>query len=436
MSNAILADGTVLSSQNWTHDAFHNAENMLPMVGVILSVQPSDAQGNYLSESNINSRGSRNVCTVLAASGYEQPNLLLTNVVIPPASHSGIDNYEENLPRGLTGMIDPEKVRDLDLYATELDQVDAEWCIVGFVGGRLENPFVMNWWPHPSDNIHPATTGRGYKDKALTQYDLQKNRSRWVRQKNGSLLLLNREGSVYLDTMQAGRRVDMKDGTFNTSQVEKGGHVQLDVKSAAQLEINWNSKEDKGPRIGAGSDAKVTVQSRSFGSDDPILDQDLPHHDQPVTGTTPKTRPVERTHTRWREYDILIKTSKLVVACDAQGDFEGEIAFVVDKLLEIKSGADIKTDAAATTTQTSGSDHVIDSPLIHLGSSGATEPFVLGTQWLAMMTQFMAYFQTHTHMSGLGPTSPVLPPELASVATLQGNLPQQLSTFIFGQKSK
>jgi hypothetical protein len=387
------------------------------MVGVVLSVQPSDSKDNIAAENHPEFRGARHVCTVLVADDFGQPNLLLTNVIIPPGAHTGIDNFHEDLPRGLQGMVDPEKILDLDFADTPIDQIDGEWCVVGFIGGRIEQAFVMNWWQHPMDNFNLATTGTGNDGASLVQYDTQKNRSRAVRVKNGAVHVLNRQGSVYLDTTQAGRTVEVRDSSVNATQIAKGGHVQVDIKKTAQLEFNWNEKESSGPRIGAGSQSELTVQGETFDEDSPVHDPDLPHPDQPLDREEPQPRSTERTYSRMREYDILIKTSKLVVACDAQGGFEGEIAFVVDKLLKIKSGEDT----------------VIDSPQIHLGGDGASEPFVLGALWKAMMDTVLQAIADHKHPTGVGPSGP--PDNLATFTAEKAKTADTISDFIMGQKA-
>lgn len=416
MSEAILADGTVIASAQRTHPAWHGSDRLPPMVGVILSVQPSDSKDNIAAENHPEFRGARHVCTVLAADDFGQPNLLLNNVILPPGAHTGIDNFHEDLPRGLKGMADPEKTLELDFAETPISDLDGEWCVVGFIGGRIEQAFVMNWWQHPMDNFNLATTGAGNDGSSLVQYDTQKNRSRFVRVKNGTVQALNRQGSAYFDTTQAGREVSIKENKVSSTQLEKGGHVQVDLKKTAQLEFNWNEKNSSGPQIGAGSQSQLTVQGETFDEDSPVHDPDLPHPDQPLDSKEPQPRSTERTYTRAREYDILVKTSKLVVACDAQGGFEGEIAFVVDKLLKIKSG----------------DNTVIDSPQIHLGGEGASEPFVLGALWKSMMDTVLGALAEHKHPTGVGPSGP---PDNAGTYTGEAaKTADTISDFIMGQK--
>ncbi len=300
------------------------------MVGIILSVQPSDAKGNWTAENHPQLRGCRHECTVLLASDLGMPDKLMHHVVIPPQRHSGLDNFEEDLPRGCKYYVDGSAYK-ADFSDVDLTKLDGEWCVVNFLGGNKEYPYIANWWPHPHNNIDPATSGEtpieGTKAN-LVQADLQKkNRTRELHRVNGVLTLVNREGSVYLDTTEAGRTVKIEGTKRTTSQVDKGGHIQVDVKKKAQLEINWNEKKSKGPRLGAGSDSSSQVH-----------DPDLPHDDQPLSETKPEKRSTKRTLIRSKEWEVLEKTSSYNLWCEnteSDGGKKGEASLVCDDTLSL-----------------------------------------------------------------------------------------------------
>jgi hypothetical protein len=305
------------------------------MVGIILSVRPCDAKENYSSDFRMHYRGARHEAIVLASPHLGEPTTPIHHAIIPPSAHSGIDNYAEDLPRGCSQLVDGDDF-DTSFQNVDYTKLDGEWCVLGFIGGRVEYPVIIAWWPHPSNNFDLMTSGRGNDERTFAQYDLKKNRGRKLTRINGIEIVVNKDGSVYLDTNQAGRSVVLgKDGVPQAKQVAKGGHIQVDVKQTAQFELNWNAKELTGARIGAGSSAQT-----------PVHDPDLPHHDQPISNTTPKARETTRTYIRGKEYELLLKTSALQVFCSKEGSTNGDCVVVATDqiLLAQQSGS----GAAAT----------------------------------------------------------------------------------------
>ena len=307
-------DGAVSASSQQTSRMWAGGKHLYPMQGIILSVQPSDARHNLCADSSSVKRGPRHECSVLVVDNFGTPEVPINNVVIPPPHHSGVDNFSEDLPRGCSkDLIDGLKY-DLDLIDVDTSKLDGEWCVVGFIGGKIDHAFLMCWWPHPHNNFDPSTSGRAYKETALKQVDLDKNRFRSFRRINGSEFTVNQHGSVYLDTQQAARTVQVRDSKPESTHIDKGGHIQVDVKSKGQFELNWNAKPFSGPRIGAGSNSK-----------EPVHDPSLPHQDQPLDTTSPPPRETSRTYIRGKAYELLLKTSNLSVFCeDVDGGEPGD----------------------------------------------------------------------------------------------------------------
>ena len=306
-------DGTVVSSSQQTSSIWEAGTRLYPMQGIVLSVQPSDAQHNICADSSSLRRGPRNECSVIVTGNFNDPDLWLNNVIIPPSSPSGIDNYSENLPRGCSKDLIDGIVYNPDFVEVDTSKLDGERCVVAFVGGRIDHAFIQCWWPHPHNNFDPATTGRAYKGGALQQVNLDKNRFRSVRRINGTEIVVNPFGSVYLDTQQAARSVLIKGTKPESTQIDKGGHVQVDIKPKSQFELNWNLKPTRGPRIGAGSN-----------SSKPVFDPSLLHPDQPLDSKVPPARPTERTFIRGKSYELLLKTSNLSVFCEDSDDEPGD----------------------------------------------------------------------------------------------------------------
>jgi len=416
MSN--FTDGSVISSAQESVAEFEKSERTLPMVGVIIAVRPSDNANNASASGNPLFRGCRHECVVLAAPDLGQPNVLLENVIIPPMRHSGIDNFEEDLPRGVSGMVIQGQTYNADLLNMDLTQLDGEWCVVGFVGGKIYQPFIQGWWPHPVNVFDQSTSGNTPPSQGakpwLTQYDLKKNRGRRLWRNNGTLFLVNREGSIYLDTTQAARSASLdQTGKLQASQVAKGGHAQLDLKEGAQLEINWNTKPTSGPQIGAASKFQTTVAGESVGSTpSAVFESDLPQT-QPLPSPTPTVPPraTARTIIQGTEYEVIVKTGKLVLAAQA-GTAAGEIDLLVDALLKLKSGGSINQEAAAIWSAKAGANMtqeavadwsataggqavlaaqsvILNAPSVSLGGAGIVEPLPLGFKWQSMMGQLI-----------------------------------------------
>jgi len=75
------------------------------------------------------------------------------------------------------------------------------------------------------------------------------------------------------------------------------------------------------------------------------------------------------------------------------------------------SGNKITMASSGVTVQTSGTQVALSTTGVNVGGSGATEPFVLGTQFVNAVNSFLIMLSTHTHVGNLGaPTSPPVAP--------------------------
>jgi hypothetical protein len=59
---------------------------------------------------------------------------------------------------------------------------------------------------------------------------------------------------------------------------------------------------------------------------------------------------------------------------------------------------------------------------VRIGSPDAAEPLVLGTQLKNLLSTVLGALTTHTHSTGVGPSGPPLPPELATFNTEKGKV--------------
>jgi hypothetical protein len=477
-----LPDGSVVSASQLQSSFFTQGGTLFPMVGMIVSVKPSDAKDNLTAESSPALRGCRHECVVLVSPDYGQPNVMLDNVVIPPSSPSGIDNFEEDLPRGISRLIDNKPFAS-DMWGIDPNMLDGEWCVVGFIGGKLTHPFIMHWWPHPANVYDPSTSGNtpvaaegASPTPTLVQYDPKGNRARKLWRKNGTMFMLNRDGSIYLDTTQAGRVVSVATEGRQVSRVPKGGHAQVDMKSTGQFEINWNDKALTGPQIGADSKFQTTVAGEQVGSVIQAKFEPSFPQDQPIPSPEPTVPPraTDRTIIQGREYEVIVKTSKLALVGQAGSNYAGEVDLLADALVKIKSSVaasvqaptvtvdatDIKETATATlgldaprvkidadfietTSQTTaiegttacvlsapsvnlnGSNEVVLlSPKIRLGSPAANQHMILGDELVMILKTLIDTIMALTVdiTSGL-----VTPASQAALEALKDKLTRTLS---------
>jgi hypothetical protein len=319
MSDTFLPDGTVLSSSQFDHPEIGEDQRVsTPMLGIVLAVNPSDDPNNLTATATDDDRGWRHECSVLIVDNNGEPNLILENVSLPPGSHSGVDNFDEDLPRGLgQSLLTGKKVPE-DFKGIDFNELNAEWCVLNYIGGAIDKPFVQNWYNHPRNTFDPATSGNA----CLTQVDLAKNKFRKFRRINGVNLVVNQNGDVYLNTAEANSKVDISSGNPVRTKYDKGGSVQVDIKSSQQMEFNWNTPVEG---LAAGSNSQT--QSR---------DPSLPHvkHRE----GTPEARGTSRTLLRFKEYEAYVKTSSLNINCATEGSTNGEFVALGENMITLMQG--------------------------------------------------------------------------------------------------
>jgi len=397
----VLPDGSVTASAQYGDSIID--EDMLvtgSMIGLILSVNPSDNEDNLSSGVTSDDRGWRNECRVLIVDANSEPNLILENVVIPPSSHSGLDNFDEDLPRGLNkdligGMEVPEHFAGIDV-----SELDAEWCVVNFVGGSIDRPYIENWWNHPRNNYDQATSGGDF----LTQVDIKKNKFRKVRRINGTKLVVSQKGDIYIDTTEANANFVL-DKKPTRKEYDPGGSIQIDVKKTQQLEFNWNKP--------------VEGLSASSDDDNQTRDPSLPHYKH--SKGAPAAREKTRTYIRGKEYDVLVHTSKLAIVGEAGGEYAGEVDLLIDKLINMKSK----------------DKFVLEGQTIQVGSASSTEPIICGDLWVTLMEKLIDAISTITVSTPVGPSvPPVLNKPIFDAIKAEIIAKTQLSDFVTTQKVK
>jgi hypothetical protein len=169
----------------------------------------------------------------------------LNNVIITPDSRTGLDDYYERLPKGCSALINGQpwnnEVNNIDPY-----KLDGDWCVVGFLGGSLDTPYILRWWPHPGNRFDAATSGQSNpNDRVRRPYLVQD--SRFFHRINGVEFVISKQGHVYLSTYRAnsnlafGTPLQPQDGRFpRTLNEEEGGSFKAWIKPSQSFELDWN----------------------------------------------------------------------------------------------------------------------------------------------------------------------------------------------------
>ena len=220
------ADGSIVQSGlRFEQDDFAHEFISYPVLGVVLNVYCSDDRLNAESRTFQDLRGTQCQARVLVINDGKDIPWLIPNAVITPSSSSGFDNFSEEMPRGTTGTIDGTKF-DWNLLDIPAFKMNGDWCIVNFLGGSINMPFIASWWPHPANRRDPTTDGEG---------NLLQGR-RWVKRFQGTQFSVTSQGDVFIDTNNAGS--EFADG--QRKKVIDGGEIDVAVKDTQRVQVNFN----------------------------------------------------------------------------------------------------------------------------------------------------------------------------------------------------
>lgn len=242
-------------------------------LGVVLTVQLADATQNSSAMQSSVHRGWQHECTVQVVSNGRGGDYRLANVIIPPSNPSGLDNYEEDLPRPSTKTFSGDEL-DLSLQRTSPYDLDGDWCVVGFLNGNQDQPFIIKWWTNPNNKLDPQTSGEGSPDLQNRGKTLvQTNRS--FRRINGVEILVTPKGDIYLDTNFAGTSPNFSeivDGRYKRDPVDHGGNIKVALKPTGSLELDWN-KPSNGVGIKDGQD-QYLPQTNPKNGESPVTERE------------------------------------------------------------------------------------------------------------------------------------------------------------------
>lgn len=215
------------------------------VLGIILSVNPADNEANRSSYQSEDRRGYMHTCTVLVVEDGRSSHFTLGNVIITPDSRTGLDDYYERLPNGcssqITGQPWNNEINNIDPY-----KLDGDWCVVGFLGGSLDTPYILRWWPHPGNRFDPATSEQSNPNDTRRQPYLKQD-GRFFHRINGVEFVVSKQGHVYLSTYRAnsslvfGTPLTPQEGRFpRTVNADEGGSFKAWIKPSQSFELDWN----------------------------------------------------------------------------------------------------------------------------------------------------------------------------------------------------
>lgn len=243
--------GTTQQSLAVNRDDYRHFHTYGLMVGVVLDVTYSDNEYSYDSITQADRRGSFHEAKVLVVNSNMNQTLLLEHVRITPDCLSGLDDYCEHLPRPSRNRVTGEPLEN-NLTDVDPNSLDGDWCVVGFINGSLDHPFILRWWPHPANRYDPATSGAGNPNSQGNAQALDQS-ERFFRRVNGVEQVITKTGDVCISTYLAGSTLKFGDepatrGRYpRTENADVGGSVLLEVKPSQTLEISFEEPvEGKG----------------------------------------------------------------------------------------------------------------------------------------------------------------------------------------------
>ncbi len=219
------------------------------MLGVILEVYPSDAETNRTARQSDQRRGFYHEAKVFLVNTNASTNLIVDHVVICPSVPTGLDDYYEHLPRGSSSRVDGARFSTTGAGIDPYD-LDGDWCVVGFLGSSLDQPFIVTWWPHPRNFYDAATSGNGNADRSGNPHALEQQ-DRYFRRVNGVEHTITGAGDVYLSTTYANSSLQFSPDRRATKgrfprglDSENGGSVLVEIKPTQTLELAWDPQID------------------------------------------------------------------------------------------------------------------------------------------------------------------------------------------------
>ena len=351
-----LADGTVMQGAMFPDRGAMATEGGMPShaLGVVLSVQVSDAATNRSSFQRSDLRGYVHEASVLIMNADGEPYLRVNNAVICPDHVTGLDNYVEQLPRPCTQTINGTafngQLNNINPY-----DLDGDWCIVSFIGGSIRQPFVSSWWPSPRNTYDPQTSGNG-NPNSRGQGQTLDQRGRYFRRVNGLETVITDKGDLYFSTKFANSTIQYGQAQATAGRFARqlsdndGGSISIDIKPSQSLLINFNPQIEGAHHLSG-------------------FENDLPQTN-PRTSRSVESRNTDDTSITITKTDIRMSTSHTV-----------DVKATEDVILTGNNSVQLNGDEQVT----------VESPDIQLGTT-APEKLIMATKYNTNTQQVLLDF--------------------------------------------
>lgn len=213
-----------------------------PMLGIILDILPADRDTNRTADQSSERRGFIHECTVLVIDDSTPAYMVLEHVLVTPDSPSGIDDFEERLPRPTSQLVTGQDY-DATLAGIDPHDLDGDRCVIGFLGGKIDAPFILRWWPHSRNSLDVATSGGGINGDTLQQL------RRYFRRINGVETVITPEGNIIVSTTLANSTMKPSEAPqegriARETDSETGGSVRVNIKPSQSMELSWSPAEE------------------------------------------------------------------------------------------------------------------------------------------------------------------------------------------------
>lgn len=214
-----------------------------PCLGIVLSVHYADESDNLLytmlqGDDTQAKQASHVEATVLIIYGAVTMYIQLDHVAIlqgkcgyrGPSAGEPAD-WSEDIPTGCT---DSELE---EFYAKGLvngvEGLSGDWVVVDFIGGVLQTPVIINWFPNPKNKKDAATKEVGRR------FLLRRNNSEIQINKNGDLHITHRVGQYI---QMRGETITIKHRSGQIFHMDEAGDIRLQDKNGnqiASMEKGW-----------------------------------------------------------------------------------------------------------------------------------------------------------------------------------------------------
>jgi len=257
------------------------------------------------------------------------------------------------------------------LHGVDPFDLDGDLCVVGFLGGMIDSPFILRCWPHPRNLLDPATSAQGQDGKTLPQ------ERRYFRRINGVETVINPEGDITISTTFANSKLNhskdpVKGRVARDEDADVGGSIKAYVKPSQVLRIDFNEQVEG---IGVFEAWDKSLPQTNPPKVNPTAPSDFPQTFIEVDSGNYVSR-VPDNNDIYAGKDIRSESAentRITVGTDYVVDVSGTGAIRVDGTLDLSSDSVLTLDG---------------SQIMHGANASTSEPVILGQKMQDWMVSF------------------------------------------------